>query len=666
MSIEFDDNSLRVYGNNYPALKFYDDNRTLRQEIYLTAGNVLNIGNYGTFTTPAEGGGGVLEGGGTSISGGRGILVSGGDSYIISLNENIDATWTAAHTFEDLVTASSGIDIGEDQHIGIGAAAERIVFDGTAGEIELLGANVLVNTQTAVGGKVEILSTTEQLRLEYNAANYASFTVGNAGTLTIAPVGDLVLNPTGNDVLPAASYDINLGSLSYKYLTLHAAELWVETLVAQDTLATFGGRVLVGPTTELTRDAGAGDATIYVKHNQMRSGDRVLLEANGSVEFLAITSAHTEEGAGDYSYSVTRNLDGTGANAWPSGSAVFNTGQAGSGFIDMYSLWSLTARRVDYIYYWDAGGGGYSDNFAREPNFTLFPGVDQTNDLMLFGLEGTTWENLHFKIGTAAVYNITGLVWEYYDGAWQSFVPDTVTDFKSTGEKSVTWSAGDLVGWTTVALNGHTCYWVRCRVSGFTSWTTSPTQIEREIRRGDSMFGPTIVGNVRQSATYNDWEPRWAIGNMNGLYGIANDYYGIGLGDYSSGNYLRYDEDGGFIISAGDEDVTIDTNGISLWESAAAPSGSRVNMRYASGGSNYYVGGVWGTYDVADPNDEAFVWLMCYHTAGDPWTHPRVTIEAYDSDAGETAYRSPHDHIRARQRRAGPDGLGRHLHRRGD
>jgi len=640
MSIEFDDNSLRVYGNNYPALKFYDDNRTLRQEIYLTAGNVLNIGNYGTFTTPADGGGGVLEGGGTSISGGRGILVSGSDSYVISLNENIDATWTAAHTFEDLITASAGIDVATNEHIGISDSEERIEFDAANSDIELLGADhILVNLQASNGGRVEILSTTEQLRLDHDAANYASFTVGAGGSLTIAPTGDLYLNPTGNDVLPTASYDINLGSLSYKYLTLHAAELWVETLVAQETLATFGGRVLVGPTTEVTRDLAAGGATIYVKHNQMRSGDRVYLEANGSVEFLAITSAHTAEGAGDYSYSITRNLDGTGANAWPAGSAVFNTGQAGNGFIDMYSLWSLSARPLEYIYSFDFGPNTYSDNQATEQNFELFSeGVDSTSDSMYFGIVGTTWENLHFNIGVAADY-VGTLTWRYWDGAaWTTFVPDTTTDFKSTGNISVTWSVADIADWDTTSVNGVTAYWIRCICTSFTSWTTSPTQIERPIRRGDNNWGPTIVGNVRQSATYNDWEPRWAIGNMNGLYGIANDYYGIGLGDYTSGDYLRYDENGGFILSAGGGNTTIDDQGIRLYSAAAGAAGRRVDMMFVDSGSTYTIGTLYSAYDSGDPNDEAFTWLVAYHGAGDPWTHPRITLDAYDSDAGEEAW----------------------------
>ena len=215
-----------------------------------------------------------------------------------------------------------------------------------------------------------------------------------SGPLTLQPAGDIVVDPVGNDVLPATNYDINLGALSKKYLTLHAAELWVETLVAQNTIATIGGRILVGPTTYLSRDMGTGDTTIYVRHNQMVSGDRAYMEADGKVEFFAITSGPTTISATEYSYTVTRNLDGTGANAWYAGDAMFNTGQAGNGFIDLYSL---------------------------------------------------------------------------------------------RGVKTA------------------------------------------------SQAGPTIVGNVRNSSTFNDWSEAWAIGNLNGLYGYGANTVGVGLGKYASG-----------------------------------------------------------------------------------------------------------------------------------
>lgn len=157
-----------------------------------------------------------------------------------------------------------------------------------------------------------------------------------AANLILNPTGDLYLDPVGNDVLPVTNYDINLGALSLKYLTLHAAELWVETLVAQNTIATIGGRILVGPTTTLTFDMAPADTVINVKHNQIAVGDRVYLEADGKVEFMAVTSGPS--GSGPYQYGITRNLDGTGANQWYAGDAVFNTGTTGKGFIDLYSV----------------------------------------------------------------------------------------------------------------------------------------------------------------------------------------------------------------------------------------------------------------------------------------------------------------------------------------
>ncbi len=239
-----------------------------------------------------------------------------------------------------------------------------------------------------------------QVRIEYDASNRLDISISSGGNATLAPTGDLLFDPTGNDVYPTTGYDLNLGTLQKKWLTLHAAELWVETLVAQNTIATIGGRILVGPTTTLTTDLAAATTTISVEHNQMVSGDRVYMEADGKVEFMSIDSA--PGGGGPYTYTVTRNLDGTGANDWFAGDAMFNTGTTDDGFIDLYSF------------------------------------------------------------------------------------------------------------------------------SGVTSGTV----------------GPTIVGNVRQSATYNDWVEHWAIGNLNGLYGYGVDTYGAAFGDYEEA-YMTIDPTSG-------------------------------------------------------------------------------------------------------------------------
>lgn len=143
------------------------------------------------------------------------------------------------------------------------------------------------------------------------------------------------------DLLPTTAYTSILGSADKKFLALHVAELIVSTLVASEERVTMAGRLLVGLGNELIQDVAAADAAIVVKANNLSEGDILHFEARGQVEFMAVQTDNGASGGG-YSYGVTRNLDGTGANDWKAGDGVFNTGQAGTGFIDLHALNSLT------------------------------------------------------------------------------------------------------------------------------------------------------------------------------------------------------------------------------------------------------------------------------------------------------------------------------------
>lgn len=294
------------------------------------------------------------------------------------------------------------------------------ILRANTGNLYLAGLGVGINALSAVA---HIYGLGPQLRIDRGGGMYSDFSVDPAGTLQVqavgnvylVPAGSVIFNPTGNDVRPENNYDLNLGLINKKWLTLHAAELWVETLVAQNTMATIGGRILVGPTSKLEADFSTGVYTFLLEHNSFVSGDIVYMEADGKVEFttigsLAITAVNTVQKkftvSGDYTayfvngvhftilgstgnngqwtvssssfvagyteiyvvetvssavvdghilyigtqgtgpyrfFNLTRNMDGTGENEWYAGDAVFNTGQAGNGFIDLYSLRGVSA-----------------------------------------------------------------------------------------------------------------------------------------------------------------------------------------------------------------------------------------------------------------------------------------------------------------------------------
>ena len=517
MPVEFDDRGLRIIGNNVIAVGWYDDAHVLQQTIYLKADNTLNIGDPGTGASGSgtgEAGGGVpgaqylvlslhdLLPNSRRLDIGEGLTavdMGASSDYDLSLNWGAPTIDTIQP--DDSAAAGSSTNPARSDHTHgiVAAVAGTIEPDDSAAEgnatsfsrsnhvhaiVAAIASTLSVSTSNAEGAATSFARSNhihtitsssapgaaasllasdasgylQLVRLGAGVApDYPLHVIGEAridgdltfigaqsiettaDNLTLAPAGDLILNPTGNDVLPTTNYDINLGSLAKKYLTLYAAELWVETLVAQDTIATIGGRILVGPTTVLTSDLGdgGGDTTITVKHNEMASGDRVYLEANGKVEFMAITGA--PGGGGPYTYTVTRNLDGSGLNLWYAGDAVFNTGAAGDGFIDLYSV----------------------------------------------------------------------------DGV-----------------------------------------------------------------KANTEYGPTIVGNVRNSATYNDWTEHWAIGQLNGIYGYGASTFGVGLGEYAASQpHLTIDSTNGIRIFDGTATV------IGQWDA----SGNIVVGQVAASKSNVLI-----------------------------------------------------------------------------
>lgn len=260
---------------------------------------------------------------------------------------------------------------------------------------------------------LNVWGTTTQLGLAYNGGNYMTATVGSTGTTTFDVNGtsptfiynDNVTMASGVHVLPIVTHTSDVGALTKKVRTLYASELTVETLVAQDVIATIGGQVIVAPTTLLTADLASGGTTITVKHNTLSNGDRIVLKDTGNVEWMAIASVAGGT-PGLYTYTVTRNLDASGANDWIIGDAVVNTGTTGDGYIDLYALTGLV------------------------------PGTTAGPTIAFNARTGTTWSDIATRGAVGNLNGLYGYVAETYGVAFgnpatSNIVIDAVDGFRA-------------------------------------------------------------------------------------------------------------------------------------------------------------------------------------------------------------------------------------------
>jgi len=249
-----------------------------------------------------------------------------------------------------------GVDPDDDYYVSLVDSAvvgcpsgPRIVFDDTNDYFEMTAGDVGIRTTTPAAA-LDVHKDSAQLRLTYasDTDKYAEFEVGSTGSLEIDTTSNIILDPGGNNVNPGGSIEDDLGAWNVKWRTLYAAELYVENLIAQDVMATIGGRIMVAPTTKLTTDVGDTATSIEVEHNNLAVNDYVYLcAAPGGVpqvEVMQIVSGPT--GSGPYTYSVSgkRNLDGSGANSWTAGDAVVNLGYAANeGYLELTSTQTIHA-----------------------------------------------------------------------------------------------------------------------------------------------------------------------------------------------------------------------------------------------------------------------------------------------------------------------------------
>ena len=110
---------------------------------------------------------------------------------------------------------------------------------------------------------------------------------------------------------------------------------------------------------------------------------------------------------------------------------------------------------------------------ATANDMTLLPATPAVDDAYYFGL-GRTWDRLWLNVGQAGVGD-WGLAYEYWNGsAWSalSSVVDKTSEFTVAGTNKIQFTRpGD---WALTTIQTMNLYWIRTRVSAYTSITTQP------------------------------------------------------------------------------------------------------------------------------------------------------------------------------------------------
>lgn len=140
-----------------------------------------------------------------------------------------------------------------------------------------------------------------------------------------------------------------------------------------------------------------------------------------------------------------------------------------------------------------ADDGGAQTNETAEANnatandMTLLPATPAVGDAYYFSYE-FPFNKLRINIGTNGA-GVWTLAWEYYNGlAWVALpgLSDGTTGFMAgTGNKDVTFTIPS--NWAKTEVLGFTEYWIRARVSAYTSVTTQPKGTQAWIHSATEM-----------------------------------------------------------------------------------------------------------------------------------------------------------------------------------
>ena len=358
---------------------------------------------------------------------------------------------------------------------------------------------------------------------------------------TIKSSSSIVLSPNSPNVNPEGSILKDLGDYNRKWRSVFAAELIVENLVAQNVIATIGGRILVAPTTKLIADASNSVTTIDVEHNIFVQNDYIYLATapNGiaQIESMRITSTSPTNITGGYRYSVTRNVDGTVANSWVAGDAVVLLRE---GYIDITSTSTILNHLGPTITIYSRNSAtAWNDFYATVAQGNLRSFVDYStnvhgiavgNNLVLTPTTGFVGATVDATNGLR-LFN-TPL--KMYNGGTQTIGINSHNDVwigTSSSDKKLTWDGTTLTVSGTINVTG-----------GNAALTNLSNSVISTLITGNSIQ----VGSGAKDSTLSGWniDSTEIVGQSSGLDQVVLN---------TSGK-----------ISAGSGNVILSSNGIDL------------------------------------------------------------------------------------------------------
>ena len=124
-------------------------------------------------------------------------------------------------------------------------------------------------------------------------------------------------------------------------------------------------------------------------------------------------------------------------------------------------------------------------------------------------------------------------------------------------------SVGSLVGGTTYNVTRN------LDGSGANDWPAgTPFAVIGQAGNGwlelNAYDTPRLSIFKHNGTTYNNKTEVVRLGDLVNWDGNAAEHYGIGIGDYAGGNYLKYDPAGGFTLKGGNGSVNIDASGVQV------------------------------------------------------------------------------------------------------